>query len=60
MAACCPLPLGCVELAGLQHPCPSWWLSQREPGKTPRLTSESAAVLLGHKKKADFIPEDMI
>lgn len=60
MAACCPLPLGCVGLAGLQRPCPSWWLSQREPGKTPRLTSESAAVLLGHKKKADFIPEDMI
>lgn len=32
------------------HPCPSWWLRQREPGKAPRLTSESVAVLLGHKK----------
>lgn len=53
MAAPCPLPLGSVGQAGLQHPCPSWWLRQREPGKAPRLTSESVAVLLGHKKWVD-------
>lgn len=53
VAAPCPLPLGCVGLAGLQHPCPSQWLSQRDPGKAPRLTSESVAVLLGHKKWVD-------
>lgn len=35
-------------------------VAEREPGKAPRLRSESAAVQLGHKKWVDFIPGDMI
>lgn len=52
------LPLGHVGPARLQHPCPWWWwLSCRDPGRTPSLTGKTAAVPLGHKKSASFTPE---